>query len=48
MPSRIVDAAFAVHRALGPALLESLYEVCLLHELNKRGLKGEPGMRGTC
>ena len=39
--SKIVDAAFAVHRALGPGLLESVYEVCLLHELNKRGLKVE-------
>ena len=39
--SKIVDAAFAVHRALGPGLLESVYEVCLLHELNKRGLKAE-------
>ena len=39
--SKIVDAAFAVHRALGPGLLESVYEVLLLHELNKRGLKAE-------
>ena len=39
--SKIVDAAFAVHKALGPGLLESVYEVCLLHELNKRGLKVE-------
>ena len=39
--SKIVDAAFAVHRALGPGLLESVYEVCLLYELNKRGLKVE-------
>ena len=39
--SKIVDAAIAVHRALGPGLLESVYEVCLLHELNKRGLKRE-------
>jgi GxxExxY protein len=39
--SKIVDAAFAVHSALGPGLLESVYEVCLLHELNKRGLKAE-------
>jgi GxxExxY protein len=36
---KIVDAAFAVHRALGPGLLGSAYEVCQLHELNKRGLK---------
>jgi GxxExxY protein len=34
----IVDAALAVHRALGPGLLESVYEVCLAHELRKRGL----------
>jgi len=36
---QVVDAAHAVHRALGPGLLESVYEVCLLHELAKRGLK---------
>ena len=39
--SKIVDAAFAVHSTLGPGLLESVYEVCLLHELQKRGLKAE-------
>ena len=39
--SKIVDAAFAVHTALGPGLLESVYEVCLWHELHKRGLKAE-------
>ncbi|HEY2413538.1 MAG TPA: GxxExxY protein [Pirellulaceae bacterium] len=39
--SIIVDAAIAVHRALGPGLLESVYEVCLAHELRKRGLKVE-------
>ena len=33
----IVDAALAVHRALGPGLLESAYEVCLAHELERRG-----------
>ena len=35
----VVDAAFKVHSALGPGLLESVYEVCLAHELKKRGLK---------
>jgi GxxExxY protein len=35
---KIIDAAFAVHRALGPGLLESVYEACLCHELSKRGL----------
>ena len=34
----IVDAAIAVHRFLGPGLLESVYEVCFCHELAKRGL----------
>jgi len=33
----VVDAAMAVHRALGPGLLESAYEACLAHELEKRG-----------
>lgn len=33
----IVDAAFRVHAALDPGLLESAYEVCLAHELTKRG-----------
>lgn len=34
----IVDAAYAVHRNLGPGLLEHIYEVCFCHELSKRGL----------
>ncbi len=34
----IVDAAIAVHRELGPGLLETVYEVVLLDELRKRGL----------
>lgn len=32
--TRVLDAAFAVHRALGPGLLESVYEACLCHELS--------------
>jgi GxxExxY protein len=35
----IVDAAFHVHTKLGPGLLESVYEVCLEHELQQRGLR---------
>ncbi len=35
---QVVDAAVKVHRALGPGLLESAYQVCLAHELTKRGL----------
>ena len=37
----VVDAAFAVHKQLGPGLLESIYEVCLCHELSKRGIAFE-------
>jgi len=37
----VVDAAVAVHRELGPGLLESVYEVVLAHELRERGLKVE-------
>lgn len=36
---KIVDAAYAVHKKLGPGLLEKIYEVCFCHELYKRGLK---------
>jgi GxxExxY protein len=36
--AKIVDAAFTVHKALGPGLLENIYEVCFCHELKKRGL----------
>ena len=35
----IVDAAYKIHVALGPGLLESVYEVVLEYELKKRGLK---------
>ena len=34
----VLDAALAVHKALGPGLLESVYEACLCHELTKRGI----------
>jgi GxxExxY protein len=34
----VLEAAFAVHSALGPGLLENVCEVCLCHELKKRGL----------
>ena len=35
----IVGAAIEVHKALGPGLLESVYEKCLRYELEKRGHK---------
>ncbi len=37
----IVDAAFTVHRTLGPGLLESAYEACLAYELERKGLTVE-------
>jgi len=36
-----VDAAFRVHSTLGPGLLESVYETCLVHELRKRNIPTE-------
>ena len=33
-----IEAAIAVHRELGPGLLESVYEVVLAYELEQRGL----------
>jgi GxxExxY protein len=37
----IVDAAFVVHKALGPGLLEKIHEACFCHELSKKGLSPE-------
>ena len=36
---RIIDSAMKVHSALGPGLLESAYEACLLFELHRNGLQ---------
>jgi GxxExxY protein len=33
----IVNAAYNIHKELGPGLLERVYEVCLAHELTKAG-----------
>jgi GxxExxY protein len=35
----VVDAGLKVHRALGPGLLESVYEHCMAYELGQRGLR---------
>ena len=37
----IIGAAIEVHRELGPGLLESSYERCLVHELGLRGIDAE-------
>jgi GxxExxY protein len=35
----IIDCSLKVHTALGPGILESVYETCLAHELRKAGLR---------
>ena len=35
----IVDAAYKIHKILGPGLLESVYETVLAYELDKRGFQ---------
>jgi GxxExxY protein len=41
LSSKIIGAAIEVHKALGPGLLESVYEECLCHELSLRGFSFE-------
>ena len=41
MSKQAVEAALAVHTALGPGLLESVYAACLAQELRKRALPVE-------
>jgi len=36
---KTVDAAYTVHKTIGPSLLEKVYEVCFCHQLSKRGLE---------
>jgi len=35
----IIGAAIEVHKYLGPGLLESVYEICLIEEMEQRGLQ---------
>jgi GxxExxY protein len=41
LSKEILAAAIAVHKEMGPGLLESVYELCLLKELQLRGLRAE-------
>ncbi len=41
LATQVLDAAFEVHRALGPGLLESAYEMALCHEMTLRGMRFE-------
>lgn len=38
LATRVIDGAFQVHSTLGPGLLESVYEICLVHELAKMSI----------
>ena len=41
LASAVIEAAFRVHRNLGPGLLESVYEECLCYELSNMGIPFE-------
>ena len=41
----IIGAAIEVHREMGPGLLESVYQKCLVHELRLRHLDCQPQAR---
>ncbi len=38
LSAKAVDCAYAVHRALGPGLLERVYHICCARELDVRGI----------
>jgi GxxExxY protein len=38
IPGIILDSCITVHKEMGPGLLESIYMLCLVHELKKRKL----------
>ena len=39
LTEQIIGATIAVHKGVGPGLLESVYQECMCHELNLRGLR---------
>lgn len=41
LANKVFKSALKVHKTLGAGLLESVYEICLTHELEKLGLKVE-------
>ena len=46
---QVIGAAIEVHRALGPGLLESVYQQCMIRELQLQGVdvKTELVLKGT-
>jgi len=41
LSNRVIGAAITVHKELGPGLLESTYEACLLRELVLQGMQAD-------
>ena len=41
LSGQIISAAIEVHKELGPGLLESVYEHCLMSELKRRNIKAK-------
>lgn len=41
----IIGAAIEVHKFLGPGLLETVYEICLIEELERKGVKVQRQVR---
>jgi GxxExxY protein len=39
LSGEVIGAAIEVHRIMGPGLLESIYEQCLMRELSLRGIR---------
>lgn len=42
---KIIEFSIRIHRELGPGMLESAYEACLLYELYQAGLKAESQLK---
>jgi GxxExxY protein len=41
LATEVIGAAIAVHKSLGPGLLESVYKECLFYEITKKGIRVE-------
>jgi hypothetical protein len=44
LSAEILDAAIEVHRIMGPGLLESVYQACLVKELRIRDISCQEGV----
>jgi len=43
----VVNAAYTVHKELGPGLLEKVYEICFCHVLSKKWIFSPKTIRST-